>query len=91
MGCVQDMVRQAARDPLSRAFVALLAAPFRIWKPLLGFLFLLVIVLFVVGFGPAASPRTNGLSRRLGSGSPAHLVTLLVLLALAFRFLTKSA
>ena len=49
-GAFKNMMRQAARDPLW-AFVALLAAPFRIWKPLLGLLFLLVIVLFVVGFG----------------------------------------
>ena len=49
-GAFKNMVRQAARDPLW-AFVSLLALPFRIWKPLLGLLFLLVIVLFVLGFG----------------------------------------
>lgn len=38
----KNMLRAAARDPLW-AFVSLLTAPFRIWKPLLGVLFLLVI------------------------------------------------
>ena len=46
----KNMMRQAARDPLW-AFLSLLALPFRIWKPLLGLLFILIITLFVVGFG----------------------------------------
>ena len=46
----KNMMRQAARDPLW-AFLSLLALPFRIWKPLLGLLFLLIIALFVIGFG----------------------------------------
>ena len=49
-GAFKNMVRQAARDPLW-AFLSLLALPFRIWKPLLGLLFILIITLFVVGFG----------------------------------------
>ena len=87
-GAFKNMVRQAARDPLW-AFVALLAAPFRIWKPLLGLLFLLVIVLFVVGFGGRFALEQIGF--RVGSVPVLllDLVTLLVLLALAFRFLTN--
>ena len=38
----KNMMRQAARDPLW-AFLSLLALPFRIWKPLLGLLFILII------------------------------------------------
>ena len=84
----KNMVRQAARDPLW-AFVALLAAPFRIWKPLLGLLFLLVIVLFVLSFGGRFALEQIGF--RVGSVPVLQLdlVTLLVLLALAFRFLTN--
>lgn len=87
-GAFKNMMRQAARDPLW-AFVALLAAPFRIWKPLLGLLFLLVIVLFVVGFGGRFALEQIGF--RVGSVPVLllDLVTLLVLLALAFRFLTN--
>ena len=87
-GAFKNMMRQAARDPLW-AFVALLAAPFRIWKPLLGLLFLLVIVLFVVGFGGRFALEQMGF--RVGSVPVLllDLVTLLVLLALAFRFLTN--
>jgi type IV secretory pathway TraG/TraD family ATPase VirD4 len=63
--------------------------PFRIWKPLLGLLFLLVIVLFVVGFGGRFALERIGF--RVGSVPVLllDLVTLLVLLALAFRFLTN--
>jgi type IV secretion system protein VirD4 len=84
------MMRQAARDPLW-AFVALLAAPFRIWKPLLGLLFLLVIVLFVVGFGGRFALEQIGF--RVGSVPVLllDLVTLLVLLALAFPLPHQSA
>ena len=87
-GAFKNMMRQAARDPLW-AFVALLAAPFRIWKPLLGLLFLLVIVLFVLGFGGRFALEQIGF--RVGSVPVLllDLVTLLVLLALAFRFLTN--
>jgi type IV secretion system protein VirD4 len=46
----KNMLRAAARDPLW-AFVALLSAPFRIWKPLLGALFILIMVPFVIGMG----------------------------------------
>ena len=46
----KNMLRAAARDPLW-AFISLLTAPFRIWKPLLGVLFILIMALFVVGFG----------------------------------------
>ena len=42
----KNMMRAAAQDPIW-AFLALIAMPFRIWKPLLGFLFILIIVTFV--------------------------------------------
>ena len=75
-GAFKNMMRQAARDPLW-AFVALLAAPFRIWKPLLGLLFLLVIVLFVVGFGGRFALEQIGF--RVGS-VPVLLLDLVTLL-----------
>lgn len=85
---LKNMVRAAARDPLW-AFVALLSAPFRIWKPLLGVLFFLIIALFVIGFGGRFFLQQMG----FGPGSipfiALDLVTLLVLAALAFRFITN--
>ena len=47
---LKNMLRAAARDPLW-AFVSLIAAPFRVWKPLLGVLFILIAALFAIGFG----------------------------------------
>ncbi|NTG38703.1 type IV secretory system conjugative DNA transfer family protein [Agrobacterium rhizogenes] len=85
---LKNMVRAAARDPLW-AFVALLSSPFRIWKPLLGVLFFLIIALFVIGFGGRFFLQQMG----FGPGSipfiALDLVTLLVLAALAFRFITN--
>ena len=46
----KNMLRAAARDPLW-AFVALISLPFRIWQGLLKVLFILMVALFVVGFG----------------------------------------
>ena len=84
----KNMMRAAARDPLW-AFVALLSAPFRIWKPLLGILFFLIIALFVVGMGGRFFLQQVG----FGPGSipfiALDLVTLLVLAALVFRFITN--
>ena len=86
-GAFKNMVRQAARDPLW-AFVALLAAPFRIWKPLLGLLFLLVIVLFVVGFGGRFALEQMGF--RVGS-VPVLLLDLVTLLVLAASTILRAA
>jgi hypothetical protein len=46
----KNMLRAAARDRLW-PFVSLSAAPFRIWKPLLGVLFILAMALFAIGLG----------------------------------------
>ncbi len=82
------LLRTAARDPLW-AFVALLSAPFRIWKPLLGALFILIITLFVIGMGGRFFLENMG----FGPGSvpfiALDLVTLLVLAAIVFRFITN--
>jgi type IV secretion system protein VirD4 len=84
----KNMLRTAARDPLW-AFVALLSAPFRIWKPLLGALFILIITLFVIGMGGRFFLENMG----FGPGSvpfiALDLVTLLVLAAIVFRFITN--
>lgn len=84
----KNMLRAAGRDPLW-AFVGLLTLPFRIWKPLLGALFILIIVLFVIGMGGRFFLENMG----FGPGSipfvALDLVTLLVLAALVFRFLTN--
>lgn len=81
------MLRTAARDPLW-AFVSLLTAPFRIWKPLLGVLFILIMALFVVGFGGRFALQQMG----FGVGSipfiALDLVTLLVLVWIVFRLIT---
>lgn len=83
----KNMLRAAARDPLW-AFVSLLTAPFRIWKPLLGVLFLLVMALFVVGFGGRFALQQMG----FGVGSipfiALDLLTLLVLVWIVFRLIT---
>ena len=83
----KNMLRAAARDPLW-AFVSLLTAPFRIWKPLLGVLFILVMALFVVGFGGRFALQQMG----FGVGSipvmALDLVTLLVLAWIVFRLIT---
>ena len=84
----KNMLRAAARDPLW-AFVSLLTAPFRIWKPLLGVLFLLVIALFVVGFGGRFALQQMG----FGVGSipfiALDIATLLVLVWIVFRVITN--
>lgn len=84
----KNMLRAAARDPLW-AFVSLLTAPFRIWKPMLGVLFLLVIALFVVGFGGRFALQQMG----FGVGSipfiALDIATLLVLVWIVFRVITN--
>ena len=85
---LKNMLRAAARDPLW-AFVSLIAAPFRVWKPLLGVLFILIAALFAIGFGGRFFLEQMG----FGPGSvpfiALDLFTLLVLAALAFRFITN--
>ncbi|WP_338284302.1 hypothetical protein [Sinorhizobium sp. KGO-5] len=82
------MLRAATRDPLW-AFVALIALPFRIWQTLLVVLFILIVALFVIGFGGRFFLEQWG----FGPGSvpfiALDLVTLLVLAAIAFRFITN--
>ncbi|RVJ70756.1 type IV secretory system conjugative DNA transfer family protein [Sinorhizobium meliloti] len=84
----KNMMRAAARDPLW-AFVALLSAPFRIWKPLHGLLFFLIIVLFVIGFGGRFVLEQMGFGVGSSPVIALDLVTLLVLAALSFRFITN--
>ncbi|KAB2661796.1 type IV secretory system conjugative DNA transfer family protein [Brucella tritici] len=84
----KNMLRAATRDPLW-AFVALIALPFRIWQTLLVVLFILIVALFVIGFGGRFFLEQWG----FGPGSvpfiALDLVTLLVLAAIAFRFITN--
>ena len=81
---LKNMLRAAARDPLW-AFVSLIAAPFRVWKPLLGVLFILIAALFAIGFGGRFFLEQMG----FGPGSvpfiALDLFTLLVLAALALE------
>ncbi|MET0173217.1 MAG: type IV secretory system conjugative DNA transfer family protein [Agrobacterium vaccinii] len=85
---LKNMLRAAVRDPLW-AFVSLLTAPFKIWKPLLGVLVILIIVFFVVGFGGRFALQQMG----FGFGSipfiALDLVTLLVLVWIVFRVITN--
>lgn len=70
----KNMLRAAGRDPLW-AFVALISLPFRIWQGLLKALFILIVALFVIGFGgrsssnnrasaPARFPSSRSISSR---------------------------
>lgn len=72
------------------AFIALLSAPFRIWKPLLGILFFLFAALLVVGFGGRFLLAQLG---GVGAGSipfiALDIITLLLLATLLFRFMTR--
>ena len=81
------MMRAAAQDPIW-AFLALIAIPFRIWKQLAGFLFILIIVTFVIGMGGRHFLEQTG----FGHGSPVYIIpgvlTLLALAAITFRFIT---
>ena len=84
----KNMMRAAARDPLW-AFLSLIAMPFRVWKPLLVLLFILIIVTFVIGMGGRFFLEQMG----FGPGSvpfiALDLVTLLVLAAITFRLVTN--
>lgn len=84
----KSMLRAAARDPLW-AFVALITAPFRIWKPLLGLLFILVAVLLTIGMGGRLALQQLG----FGVGSIPVIAfdffTLLVLIYIVFRVITN--
>jgi len=82
------MLRAAARDPLW-AFLSLIAMPFRVWKPLLGLLFLLIIVTFIIGMGGRFFLENMGFGPGTIPFIALDLVTLLVLAALAFRFITN--
>ena len=84
----KNMLRAAIRNPLW-AFLSLIAAPFRVWKPLLQSFFILFIILFVIGLGGRTVLRDFG---GFGPGSiPViawDIVTLLIMAAVAFRLIT---
>ncbi|QVQ38710.1 type IV secretory system conjugative DNA transfer family protein (plasmid) [Pseudochrobactrum algeriensis] len=84
----KNMLRAAVRDPLW-GIVALIGLPFRIWQTLLKVLFILIVVLYAVGFGGRFFLEQQG----FGPGSipfiALDLITLLVLAALTFRFITN--
>ena len=84
----KNMMRAAARDPLW-AFVALIGLPFRVWKPLLGLLFVLIIALFLIGMGGRFALQQMG----FGPGSipdiALNIVAMLVLVWITFRFVTN--
>ena len=68
-GAFKNMMRAAARDPLW-AFLALIAMPFRIWKRLLGFMFVVFIVTFEIGMGGGHFLEQTGPER----GSPVYII-----------------
>ena len=84
----KNMLRAAAHDPLW-AFLSLLAAPFRIWQTLLRVLFILIVALFVVGFGGRFALQQAGYGPGTIPFIALDLVTLLVLAALTFRLVTN--
>ncbi len=83
----KNMMRAAARDPLW-AFLALITMPFRIWKRLLGFMFILFNVTFVIGMGGGHFLEQTGFER----GSLVYIIpgllTLLALAVITFWFIT---
>lgn len=85
----KNMLRAAARDPLW-AVLALITMPFRIWKPLLGFMFILFNVTFVIGMGGGHFLKQMG----FGHGSPVYVIpgvlTLVALAVITFRFITTT-
>jgi type IV secretion system protein VirD4 len=83
------MMRAAARDPLW-AFLTLIAMPFRIWKRLLGFFFILIIVTFVIGMGGRHFLEQMGFGRGSVVFFIPDLVTLLALAAITFRLITNA-
>lgn len=87
-GAFKNMLRAATRDPLW-AFLSLITLPFRVWKPLLVLLFILIIVTFIIGMGGRFFLENMG----FGPGSvpfiALDLVTLLVLAAITFRLVTN--
>jgi len=83
----RNMLRAAARNPLW-AFLCIILGPFRAFRPLAQTALLLAIVVFVVGIGGQALLREIG----YGVGSVPvmawWLVTLLIVLAVAFVLLS---
>ncbi|SSC64765.1 unnamed protein product [Ciceribacter selenitireducens ATCC BAA-1503] len=84
----KNMMRAAARDPLW-AFLSLIAMPFRVWKPLLVLLFILIIVTFVIGMGGRFFLEQLSFSPGSIPFFALDLVTLLVLIAITFRLVTN--
>lgn len=82
-----NMLRAAVQDPIW-AFVSLILAPFRIWKPLAGLVILLGLAAFVLGFGSRFALDRLGYGANVPAQVTFDLLTLLVLLVLAFRALT---
>lgn len=84
----KNMMRAAARDPIW-AFVALLGLPFRVWKPLLGLLFILIIATFVIGMGGQFALQEMGFAPGSVPDIVLNVGLLLVLVAITFRFVTN--
>lgn len=84
----RNMMRAAARDPIW-AIVALIAAPFRAGMYLARAAFLLVLVLFVVGFGLRYLIEAAGFPPGTLPSTAGDLVTLAIVLILAFRMMTN--
>lgn len=84
----KNMLRAAARDPLW-AFVAIITAPFRIWQVLLQMIFIMVLALFVVGFGGRFALQNIGFGPGTIPYIALDLLTLVIMAWLAFRFITN--
>jgi type IV secretion system protein VirD4 len=84
----KNMLRAGAREPLL-ALASILIFPVRAWKPVLGAICLLGIVLAVIGFGGRYILGRTG----FGPGSipflTLDLITLVVMAMLAFRLVTN--
>ena len=87
-GAFKNMLRAAAHDPVW-AFVSLITLPFRIWQTVLRVLFILIVALFVVGMGGRFALNDLGYGPGTIPFIALDLVTLLVLAAIVFRFITN--
>lgn len=84
----RNMLRAAARDPLW-AIIALVSAPFLLWRPVLGAAGIILLVLLVVGVGGEFALGQLGFQQGDLPFALFYILVLLLVLWLVFRFITN--
>ena len=84
----RNMLRAAARDPLW-AIIALVSAPFLLWRPVLGAAGIILLVLLVVGVGGEFALGQLGFQQGGLPFALFYILVLLLVLWLVFRFITN--